>query len=119
MKNNIQKIRAERTKKANEGQIQEINNYKWCKGVELGKDPGQSAIDEWIKLNAPKFRKKFTIDDFKKRLNELQVIRKFIRSKLTEIAHYTKKLEVIEESILIDIEDIESENKKEEKGDLK
>jgi hypothetical protein len=105
-----QQIRKERTVKANNEQTKLMNDYKWMKGIELGRDPGQEAIDEWIKLNAKRFRKNFTLKDLRGSLEQLQIVRKAIRERLAEILRLTKTLEDRENEIMCDIEDLEEED---------
>lgn len=33
--------------------------YKWFKGIEMGRDPGDAAVKEWIDNYAAKYRKNF------------------------------------------------------------
>lgn len=40
-------------------QVEEIKKYKWLKGVELGKDPGEQAVIEWINEHAKIYRKEY------------------------------------------------------------
>lgn len=40
-------------------QAEEAKKYKWCKGVELGKDPGEQAIAEWVNKYAYEYRKEY------------------------------------------------------------
>lgn len=37
-------------------QIEEINKYKWIRGEQLGYDPGQEAVKEWISKYSQIFR---------------------------------------------------------------
>lgn len=40
-------------------QRQEIERYKWLKGQELGRDPGEEAVKEWIDKFAAEYRKEY------------------------------------------------------------
>jgi hypothetical protein len=40
-------------------QIQEALKHKWFKGVEIGRDPGQEAVGEWIDKYAVTYRKEY------------------------------------------------------------
>jgi len=40
-------------------QIRAALEYKWCKGVSLGRDPGSDAVSEWIATYAEKYRKEY------------------------------------------------------------
>lgn len=40
-------------------QRQEIERYKWLKGQELGYDPGEEAVQEWIEKYAADYRKEY------------------------------------------------------------
>lgn len=37
----------------------EIEKYKYFKGIELGRDPGEDAVKEWVQKNASKYRKEY------------------------------------------------------------
>lgn len=40
-------------------QREEMERYKWMKGVELGHDPGNEALIEWTKKYAAKYRDEY------------------------------------------------------------
>ncbi len=40
-------------------QVAEAKKYKWIKGVELGKDPGEQAVIEWVNEHAKSYRKEY------------------------------------------------------------
>ena len=40
-------------------QIQEALKHKWFKGVEIGRDPGEEAVGEWIDKYAVTYRKEY------------------------------------------------------------
>jgi len=40
-------------------QAEEAKKYKWIRGIELGKDPGDTAIVEWVEKYAGVYRKEF------------------------------------------------------------
>lgn len=40
-------------------QIQEALKHKWFKGVEIGCDPGEAAVGEWIDKYAVTYRKEY------------------------------------------------------------
>jgi hypothetical protein len=40
-------------------QAEQAKKHKWCKGVELGKDPGEQAIIEWVNEHAKAYRKEY------------------------------------------------------------
>jgi hypothetical protein len=40
-------------------QADEAKKYKWCKGVELGSDPGEQAVVEWVNTHARTYRKEY------------------------------------------------------------
>jgi hypothetical protein len=40
-------------------QAEQAKIYKWNKGVELGKDPGNDAIVEWVEKYAGDYRKEY------------------------------------------------------------
>lgn len=40
-------------------QAEEAKKYKWCKGVELGIDPGEQAVIEWVNTHARSYRKEY------------------------------------------------------------
>ncbi len=40
-------------------QADEAKKYKWCKGVELGSDPGEQAVIEWVNIHARSYRKEY------------------------------------------------------------
>jgi len=40
-------------------QAEEAKKYKWCKGVELGTDPGEQAVIEWVNTHARAYRKEY------------------------------------------------------------
>jgi hypothetical protein len=42
-------------------QAEEAKKYKWIKGVELGKDPGDKAIIEWIEKYAKIYRSEYKV----------------------------------------------------------
>jgi hypothetical protein len=46
-------------KKYLENQKEEMLKYKWCKGVQIGKDPGESACKEWVEKYAKKYREEY------------------------------------------------------------
>jgi len=50
-------------------EISKINLDKWFKGLEINSDPGEEYIKEWVKDNAPFFRKKYN----SKKMKELMV----------------------------------------------
>ena len=111
MKKDKQQIIKERTKKANDEQTKLINDYKWQKGIELGRDPGQEAVKEWIEKFAKKFRKNFNLKDLRCNLEQLREVRKGISDRLTTIVELMKILEDREDELLCDIEDLEEEDK--------
>jgi hypothetical protein len=40
-------------------QLQEALKHKWFKGVEIGRDPGEEAVGEWIDKYAVIYRKEY------------------------------------------------------------
>lgn len=40
-------------------QKQEIEKYKWIRGQQLGYDPGEKAVQEWIDKYAEQYRKEY------------------------------------------------------------
>lgn len=42
-----------------ENQAAAAKQHKWCKGIELGKDPGDQAIVEWVNEHAKSYRKEY------------------------------------------------------------
>lgn len=40
-------------------QAEAAKKYKWCKGIELGVDPGEQAVIEWVNLHAKNYRKEY------------------------------------------------------------
>jgi hypothetical protein len=60
-------------------QIREALKYKWCKGVKIGKDPGEQAVSEWIQQHAEEYREEYeeclrkllnkTIENAEKKMN--------------------------------------------------
>ena len=40
-------------------QAEEAKKYKWCKGVELGSDPGAQAVIDWVNEHAANYRKEY------------------------------------------------------------
>ena len=49
-------------------EISKINLDKWFKGLETKQDPGEEYIKQWVKENAPVFRKKYN----SKKMKELK-----------------------------------------------
>ena len=40
-------------------QLQEALKHKWFRGVEIGRDPGEEAVGEWIDKYAVTYRKEY------------------------------------------------------------
>lgn len=40
-------------------QADEARKHKWIKGEELGKDPGEQAVVEWVNTHAKSYRKEY------------------------------------------------------------
>jgi hypothetical protein len=40
-------------------QVEEMLKYKWIRGVEMGHDPGEHAIQEWTEKYAKKYRTEY------------------------------------------------------------
>ena len=49
----------ERFREFMKAQAHEIDVHKWIRGEQLGRDPGQEAVIEWIKNYAKDFRKEW------------------------------------------------------------
>ena len=107
------------TQKSNMEQITEAELAKYLAGKEMKCDPGSKFLEIWFKKNSKKFRKKWSIRDCKDMLKEMKVIRKLIRTRLAEVGKYTKKLEDLEDEILIDVENLEKEMEKNGNGNGK
>ncbi len=90
-------------------QRKEMELYKWNKGIELGKDPGQEAVHDWIIKYSKKYRKEFALCDIKNALSELKEIRANLQSHLGEVTTLTKIVNECEEKILDALELLESE----------
>lgn len=91
-------------------QAEEAKRYKWLKGVELGKDPGEKAIIDWVNNYAGLYRKEYKecYDDI------LNKVTKSIKDKTSEIdeekLHCLTQL-IIEEFIKLWIKECAIENK--------
>lgn len=46
-------------KKICQNQVEEAKTHKWIKGQELGYDPGDEAIHEWVKEHAAAYRERY------------------------------------------------------------
>jgi hypothetical protein len=103
-------MKPDRYKKYLDEQIKLINDFKWCKGVELGKDPGPDAVREWVKKYAAKFRKDFAIHDLKEAHEELRAIRKDIESHMKIILGLMEYIDKCEEKLFEGVELLEKEN---------
>ena len=40
-------------------QVRAALEYKWNKGIQIGRDPGPAAVSEWIEKHAEKYRKEY------------------------------------------------------------
>ena len=40
-------------------QKEEMERYKWCRGIELGRDPGEAACREWVEKHASHYRSEY------------------------------------------------------------
>jgi len=40
-------------------QVRAALEYKWNKGIQMGRDPGPAAVSEWIEKYADKYRKEY------------------------------------------------------------
>lgn len=96
-------------------QAKEAQKYKWCKGVELGKDPGDQAIIDWVNNYAGLYRKEYNqslsiisgivFDKVKTKMPEVDevllhkisdlVIEEFTKIWITEVAKETKHVNEI------------------------
>jgi len=92
-----------------EKQKKAMDDYKWQKGIEICRDPGEEAIKEWIAKYAKKFRKEFVISDFKEALSELKDIRKHIQEYLDKISTLNKIIDDCESKILEGLELFDAE----------
>lgn len=80
-----------------QAQKQEMEKFKWCRGVEIGADPGDGVLLEWVEKYSKKFRKDFVLADMKMALQELKEIRH----------HMTAVMDACEDKIIESIELIE------------
>jgi hypothetical protein len=94
-------MKTERFKHFLEEQKKEMEKYKWDKGVQIGCDPGQDAIDEWIKKYAKKYRKEFALNDFKSALTELGTVRNSFNGDINTIKEEVKNIQDHLEKILM------------------
>ena len=93
-------------------QREAIDKYKYLKGIEMQCDPGHSAALEWVNKYAKKFRKEWTLKDFKESLTDLKTVRDSIQQSLDGIQNLLKIIDNCEERIICGLEDMEVDSDK-------
>ena len=85
-------MKAEQLSKYMQLQKKKIDDAKWREGERICRDPGQEFVIQWIKENAPKFRREYTAEELITAENEVNEMLKDFENSILDINKLKKYL---------------------------
>ena len=92
-------MKSEQFQKFLEKQRKKIDEDKWREGERICCDPGQAYVSDWIKKNAKKFRKDFTLDELKVAYQEMEEMLMDLKNQVVDINKLIKYVQDMREKI--------------------
>jgi hypothetical protein len=92
-------MKSEHFQKFLEKQRKKIDEDKWNEGVRICHDPGQEFVSDWIKKNAKRFRKDFTLEELQVAYQEMEEMLMDLKNQVVDINKLIKYVQDMREKL--------------------